>query len=289
MRIKFGGQSMVAPLRSVLVRTPDENFCVSEPEIWHYTDVPDLENAQSEHRNLVRILENLDVEVVYHTEPMPGLADAIFVYDPALITDQGAVVLRMGKRLRNGEERAIAECFKRLGIPILGALTGASLAEGGDMFWIDPRTLAVGLGFRTNRSGAEQIKSILKPHDIKIITADLPCYQGPDACLHLLSLISLVDENLAVIYKPLFPVSLYQALQTRGFTFIEVPEAEFHAMAPNILTVKPGVCIMLEGSPVTKNRLEANGCKVYTYRGLDISLKAEGGPTCLTRPLLRMV
>ena len=157
------------------------------------------------------------------------------------------------------------------------------------MFWVDKKTLAIGIGFRTNAAGVRQIENLLKPYGIDIITADLPFFHGPEACLHLLSLISLIDEHLAVIYRPLFPVPLYMALQDRGFQFIDVPEKEFLSMGPNILTVLPRVCVMLEGNPVTKSRLEDQGCKVYTYQGKDISLKAEGGPTCLTRPLLREV
>ena len=289
MSAAFGGHSMVAPLKKILIRPPDHNFCVADPQKWHYTSTPDLENARREHANLAALLESFGAEVIYHDRPLPGLADSVYVYDPALITDHGALILRMGKALRRGEEPAIADRFARLGIPIIGMLREPAMAEGGDMFWVDHKTLVIGIGFRTNPAGVGQIEDFLKPYGIELITADLPYYQGPDACLHLLSLISLIDERLAVIYRPLFPVSLYLHLKSIGFDFVDVPDEEFLTMGPNILTIKPRVCIMLEGNPVTKKRLEELGCRVHTYRGIDISLKAEGGPTCLTRPLLRLL
>ncbi len=289
MPAAFGGHSMVTPLKNVLIRPPDQYFCVTDPKKWHYTATPDLANARREHAKFATLLESLGVEISYHDRPLPALSDSIYVYDPALITDHGALILRMGKVLRRGEESAIADRFNQLGIPIIGVLTEPAMAEGGDMFWIDHKTLAIGIGFRTNPAGVGQIQDILRPYGIALITADLPYYQGPDACLHLLSLISLIDEQLAVVYRPLFPVPLYQYLKSAGFDFVDVPDEEFLTMGPNILTIKPRVCIMLEGNPVTKKRLEERGCRVHTYRGNDISLKAEGGPTCLTRPLLRIL
>jgi len=283
----FGGHSMVTSLQRVLIRLPDETFCVADPEKWHYTGTPDLQNARLEHRKLTEILENLGVEIIRYEAPLPDMADAIYVFDPVLIVDAGIILLRMGKKLRRGEEIMLGKRLEELNIPVIGQLQEPAIAEGGDMFWIDHQTLAIGLGFRTNKAGVQQIEHLLKPYRIEVLTADLPYFQGPDSCLHLLSLISLIDERLAVIYKPLFPVSLYQALEKRGFEFIDVPESEFRSMGANILTVSPRVCIMLEGNPVTKDRLEAYGCEVYTYSGYDISLKAEGGPTCLTRPILR--
>ena len=194
----FGGQSMVAPLRRVLMRRPDESFSVTEPGKWHYTGTPDLERALSEHDTFRQILGNLGVETKMHDEPLPGLADAIYVFDPALITDAGAILLRMGKRLRQGEEAALGRIFKKHGIPLLGRLSEPATAEGGDMFWIDRNTLAVGIGFRTNREGVRQIEQLLRPFHINILTADLPYFQGPEACLHLMSLISFADHDCGI-------------------------------------------------------------------------------------------
>lgn len=283
----YGAQSMIAPLRRVLVRRPDEAFGNADPEIWHYTAQPNLARARDEHDALVQLLRGAGAEVISHDAPQPERADAIFVFDPALVIDAGAVILRMGKELRQGEEAAMARRFAELDIPIVATLSGTALAEGGDLLWLDEETLAVGLGFRTNAEGFRQLTEALAPHGIRTLPVELPYYQGPIACLHLLSLISIVDERVAVVYPPLMAVPFYQELQRRDFRLIEVPEAEFLTMGPNVLALAPGQCLMLEGNPVTKQGLEAAGCEVLTYRGNEISLKAEGGATCLTRPILR--
>jgi dimethylargininase len=283
----YGSQSMYAPLRRVLVRRPDAAFGAADPAAWHYTARPDLPAAQQEHDALVALLRQGGAEVLYHEEAQPGRADAIFTFDPALVTDQGAILLAMGKAQRRGEEEAMGRTFEALGIPILARLQGEARAEGGDLLWVDHETLAVGQGFRTNAEGLRQLREALHPLGVTVIPVDLPYYTGPEACLHLLSLISIVDERLAVVYPALLAVSFWQELQRRGFTLIEVPEAEFPTMGPNVLALGPGRCVMLEGNPITRQRLEEAGCQVWTYRGNEISLKAEGGATCLTRPILR--
>jgi N-dimethylarginine dimethylaminohydrolase len=287
MNTTFGSQSMVAPLRTVLVKRPDAAFAVDDPAVWHYTGRPDLAAAQDEHDALVALIRAAGAEAVYHDETQPSHADAIFTFDPAIVTDQGAVILSMGKSLRRGEEAAMARRFDALGIPILYTLHGEARAEGGDLLWVDHDTLAVGQGFRTNALGLQQLREAMTPLGVTVLPVELPYFTGPDACLHLLSLISIVDEHLAVVYSPLLAVPFWQELQRRGFHFIEVPDAEFATMAPNVLALSPGRCIMLEGNPITQRRLEEAGCRVDTYRGSEISLKAEGGPTCLTRPILR--
>lgn len=283
----YGSQSMVEPLRAVLVRRPDEAFAVTDPAKWHYAARPDLEMAQLEHDALVEILRQAGAQVIDHTESLPDHADAIFVHDPVIVTDRGAVILRMGKLLRRGEEAAMKRCLARLGIPIFNALQGSATAEGGDLLWLDHDTLAVGQGFRTNAEGLHQLQSVLADLDVTVIPVALPYHGGPQACLHLMSLISVVGHQLAVVYLPLLPVPFCQDLERRGFRLIEVPEQEFPTMGPNVLALAPGQCVMLEGNPITKRRLEDAGCKVLTYVGRELSLKAEGGATCLTRPLLR--
>ncbi len=287
MNKHYGSQSMIKPLRQALVKRPDEAFAVDDPARWHYTDRPDLAKAQEEHDALVAILRQTGAEVIYHGELQPDHADAIFVYDPAIVTDQGAIILSLGKSLRRGEETAMARRFAALGVPILYTLHGAARAEGGDLLWVDDQTLAVGQGFRTNAKGLRQLKEALAGLDVKVIPVELPYYHGPEACLHLMSLISIVDHHLAVVYLPLLPVPFWQYLIERGFRLIEVPDEEFATMGPNVLALAPGQCLMLEGNPITQQRLAEAGCQVLTYRGQEISLKAEGGPTCLTRPILR--
>lgn len=283
----YGGQSMIKPLRRVLVRRPDEAFSGADPVKWHYTDRPNLALAQQEHDAFVASLQQAGVEVIYHDEPLLNHADALFVHDPALVTEEGAIILSMGKMLRRGEEAAMARRFEALGIPILYTLHGQARVEGGDLMWLNEHMLAVGLGFRTNAEGLGQLAEALSGLEVELLPVQLPYYHGPEACLHLMSLISLVDERLAVVYLPLLPVPFYQYLKERDFRLIETPDKEFETQGSNVLALAPGQCLMLEGNPVTRRRLEAAGCEVVTYQGHEISLKAEGGPTCLTRPILR--
>jgi dimethylargininase len=287
MERAYGGQTMWAPLRRVIVRRPDTAFGEADPAAWHYTAQPDLQRAQAEHDGLAALLRESGVEVLYHDEEQPGCADAIFTFDPALVTDAGAVLLAMGKALRRGEEEALGRRLEAAGVPIMTRLEDDARAEGGDLLWVDAETLAVGQSFRTNAEGLRQLREALGPLGVTVLPVQLPYYTGPEACLHLLSLISIVDEKLAVVYLPLLAVPFVQELERRGFELIEVPEAEFATMGPNVLAVGPRDCVMLEGNPVTQSRLQAAGCHVRTYRGEEVSLKAEGGPTCLTRPVLR--
>jgi dimethylargininase len=284
---EYGSQSMVDPLRRVLVKRPDGAFAVGDAARWHYAGRPDLEVAQQEHDDLVAILRQAGAEVVYHDEFQPDRADAIYVHDPVLITDHGAVILRMGKELRQGEEAALSRRLQELGVPILYTLHAEARAEGGDLLWVDHDTLAVGVGFRTNAEGVRQLREAVQGLGVTIILVQLPYYTGPEACLHLMSLISVVCHDVAVFYPPLLAVPFWQYLQDRGFHLVEVPDEEFPTMAPNVLALAPGKCLMLEGNPITRARLEDAGCEVLTYKGNEISLKAEGGPTCLTRPILR--
>lgn len=287
MTNRFGSQSMIEPLRRVLVKRPDEVFGGADPERWHYTSRPNLDEARREHDAFVEILASTGAEVIDHPEPQPDRADSIYVFDPAIVTDRGAVILRMGKELRRGEEAAMARRLQEIGVPILAEIQAPATVEGGDLLWLDSRTLAVGQGFRTNAEALRQLRAILTPHAIEVVPVELPYFTGPEACLHLLSLISPVDRNVAVVYPSLLPVTFWTLLQDRDWRLIEVPAEEFPTMGPNVLALAPGRCLMLEGNPVTMRRLEQAGCEVLTYRGREISLKAEGGPTCLTRPIWR--
>ncbi|MEA3239915.1 MAG: arginine deiminase family protein [Candidatus Bipolaricaulota bacterium] len=283
----YGAQAMGGRLRWVLVKRPDEAFAVEDSAKWHYTSSPNLEVAREEHDRFVDILRLSGAEVIYHDCLQPDRADAIYVHDPAIITDRGAIILRMGKALRRGEEEAIEKKLAEIGVPILYRMHGEATAEGGDLLWIDHDTLAVGQGFRTNREGLRQLREALLPLGIKIIPIPLVYFYGPAACLHLMSFVSIVGERTAVVYPPLMPVPFWQELQNRGFRFVEVPDEEFLTMGSNVLSLTPMSCVMLEGSPLTKERLAHAGFEVFTYKGNEISLKAEGGPTCLTRPIWR--
>jgi len=283
----FGSQSMVGELKRVLVRRPDNAFGNADPAVWHYVSQPQLDTAQAEHDALVTTLRDAGCEVLFHETTLPDHADAIFTHDPVIVTDEGAVILRMGKEQRRGEEAAIAKTLEELGVPILATLEGEATAEGGDLLWLDHDTLAVGRGYRTNGEGLRQLTAALRPLGVETLEVQLPHGDGPASCLHLMSLISMLDHDLAVVYLPLLPVPFVETLAERGIALVEVPEEELPTMGANVLALAPRRCLMIEGNPVTRERLQAAGCEVLSYRGEELSLKAEGGATCLTRPILR--
>jgi len=284
----YGAQGMVGRLRRVVMRRPGEEMAVADAAAWHYAAPIDLDEARAVHDAFADALRAWDVEVLYHDEPLPGLADSTFVFDPALVTDRGAILLSMGKAARRGEEEALGRCLQGCGVPIYGRLEGEARAEGGDTMWLDHDTLAVGRGFRTNAEGVRQLRELLAPLGATVVDYDLPFFSGPEACLHLLSLVSPVDVDLAVAYPPLMPIAFWAELRRRGMRMLEVPEEEFlHTQATNVLAVAPHRCIMLDGNPVTRQLLEEADCEVVTFPGAPLSFKAEGGPTCLTRPVWR--
>jgi N-dimethylarginine dimethylaminohydrolase len=279
---------MVGRLRRVVMRRPGEAMAAADPAVWHYTSAIDVAEARRAHDAFADALRAWDVEVLYHDEPLPGHSDSVFVFDPVLVTDQGTLVLSMGKERRRGEEEALARMLQERGVPVAGRLEGEARAEGGDTLWLDHDTLAVGRGFRTNAEGVRQLRGLLGPLGVTVLDYDLPYFTGPEACLHLLSLFSPVDVDLAVAYPPLMPTAFWAELTRRGMRLLEVPEEEFtRTQATNILAVAPRKCIMLDGSPVTRQLLEMADCEVVTFPGEPLSFKAEGGPTCLTRPVLR--
>ena len=288
MNAGYGAQSMTAPLRRVLMRRPGPEMAAADPARWHYTSAIDLEEARGAHDAFADALRAWDVEVLYHEEPLPEHADSVFVFDPALVTDRGTLLLSMGKELRRGEEEPLARTLQACGVPIYGRLERTARCEGGDTMWLDHDTLAVGRGFRTNAEGVRQLRALLAPLGVTVLDYDLPYFTGPEACLHLLSLISPVDDDLAVAYPPLMPTAFWEELKRRGVRLFEVPEEEFaRTQATNVLCVAPRRVIMLAGSPVTQGLLEEAGCEVVTFPGEPLSFKAEGGPTCLTRPVWR--
>ncbi len=284
----YGAQSMTAPLRRVVMRRPGAAMAAADPALWHYASAIDLEAARAAHDAFADALRGWDVEVLYHEEPLPDHADSVFVFDPALVTDRGTILLSMGKELRRGEEEPLGRTLQACGVPIHGRLVGAARCEGGDTMWLDHDTLAVGRGFRTNAEGVQQLRELLAPLGVTVLDYDLPFFTGPEACLHLLSFISPVDEDLAVAYPALMPTAFWAELRSRGVRLLEVPEEEFAStQATNVLCVAPRRVIMLGGSPVTQGLLEESGCEVVTIPGEPLSFKTEGGPTCLTRPVWR--
>ena len=275
--------NMTGQLRRVLVRPPGRDFSRWREYGWRAE--PDAERIAEEHAGLRAALSDAGAEVVVAGTSADGNPDAIYVYDPVLIADGAAVLLRPGKEGRRGEVEAMRADLEAAGVPIAAALADDALAEGGDTLWLDDDTLVVGLGYRTNEAGADQIASALP--DVNVVTVDLPHYHGPAEVMHLMSLVSPLDRGLALVYLPLMPVRLVVLLQERGYELVEVPDEEFESMGCNVLALGPRVALALDGNPETKRRLEAAGVDVRVYTGEELSRKGDGGPTCLTRPLAR--
>ena len=281
----MGIQSGSDTLQRVLVRPPTAEALSRWADYgWH--DAPDPVRAADEHERFREALSEAGAEVVVATEDVPADPDAIYAYDPALLTDDGAVLLSMGKPARRAEPDAMGRQLAALGIASMAAVREPATAEGGDMFWLDQRTLLAGISFRTNQLGLETIRRALGP-SVDVLTVDLPYLNGPGECLHLMSLLSPLDRDLAVAYLPLMPVRLVTLLRDRGIELIEVPDEEFDTMGPNVLALAPRLALALEGNLETRRRMEAHGVEVRTYVGDEISRKGDGGPTCLTRPLVR--
>jgi N-dimethylarginine dimethylaminohydrolase len=212
--------------------------------------------------------------------------DAIYVRDASLITPRGVVLCRMGKQSRSGEPEAQGQAFKHAGITVLSAIQRPGKVEGGDIVWFDERTLAVAHGYRTNAEGIQQLRRLVG-EGVEVLVVPLPHYRGPGDVFHLMSIVSPVDRDLAVVYSPLMPVPFREWLGGRGIRLVEVPDEEFDSMGGNVLAIAPRRCVMVDGNPVTRARLEWAGAEVLAYDGTEISLKGGGGPTCLTRPLER--
>ena len=208
------------------------------------------------------------------------------MHDPLIISGRGGIPLNMAKPARMKEPGHAAEEFERLDIPVIGTLDGDAYADGGDRFWLDDTTAAIGLGYRTNRKGAQALQALLEPEGIHVETYDMPHDQGPAHVLHLQSFLSAATEDLFVVYEPLAPVRLLQDISERGIEWIAIDEDSYHAMGCNILAVRPGVVVMVDGVPEVRRALEQRGVEVHAYDGSDLSLKGDGGPTCLTAPLL---
>lgn len=286
----FGTEDRAYPLARVIMRAPGPAMASADPAQWHYGPGFNPVRARAQHAALANIVAASGAEVVWMESGDDGLSDAVFVQDPSFVTRAGAVILNMGKALRRAEPGLHDAAYKRLGVPVIGRLSGDARAEAGDAFWIDPQTLAVGRGARTNQAGIAALSDILRPHGIAVRGYDLPWWTGPDACLHLMSLISPVAPKAALIHAPLMPFALWQDLTDAGWTLIHAPEAEFHAsqgLSLNVLMLKPFDVVMIDGFERTRGALEAAGCRVQTFAGDALCVACEGGPTCLTRPVLR--
>ncbi len=273
---------MTAPLRRVLVRRPATSGDWAGAG-WR---VPDPDRLARQHEEFCALLDSLGAQVEV-APALDGLVDAVYMHDPVVMTARGAIPLRMRKGAREREPGHAARELERLGVPILGSLPDGAFADGGDRFWLDDATMAIGLGYRTNRAGAATLAELVAPEGVAVETYDMPHDQGPAHVLHLQSFLSAITEELCVVYEPLAPVRLLQDLRERGFDWIAIDRESYDRMGCNILPVRPGVVVMVDGVPDVRGELERRGVEVHVYDGSELSLKGDGGPTCLTAPLLR--
>ncbi|MFZ0322637.1 MAG: arginine deiminase family protein [Actinomycetes bacterium] len=279
----WGTPDMYSPLRTVLVRTPTT---VGEFVTDGHWREPDRSLLPQQHAEFAALLRSLGAEVIV-ADPVDGLVDAVYTHDPMTMTPHGALLYQMRKPIRAPEPAVMRADLERLGVPIVGELTGDAYSDGGDKVWLDEHTLVVGRGYRTTAAAIDQMRAILGPLGVNVVSVDLPHFLGPDAVLHLMSVISPLDHDLAVVYEPLAPVSLLELLDERGIERITVDEDEFWTQGANILAVGPRRVVLAAGNDKVHKKLDAAGVEVHVFDGSEVAVKGDGGPTCLTQPLWR--
>jgi N-dimethylarginine dimethylaminohydrolase len=287
-----GTLSEVAPIREVLLKDlrqawSDQANIRRQWKALGYAGEPDLAAACDEYDAFVEILQGSVPGI--HFLPADGRTglDSIYVRDAVCVAPRGVILCRMGKDLRRGEPAAIGEFCAGAGWPVAGEIREPGALEGGDVVWLDGKTVAVGHGYRTNAAGIRQFAAIVAPDGVEVIEVPLPHWDGPGDVLHLMSMLSSVDERLLLVYSRLLAVPFRKRLLDMGFRLLEVPDEEYGTMATNVLALAPRKCLALAGNPMTMALLEKAGIEVLTYEGREISIKGAGGPTCLTRPLRR--
>jgi len=290
--LKYTSHSEFGKLKSVFIKGVREAF-LNDAHLeknWrelNYLSKPDFNKALEEYQSFEALLVESGTDLHYLPQDDKVNMDSIYCRDASIATNHGIIICNMGKKGRVHEPLAEKEAFEMYQMKILGEIKSPGTLEGGDVAWLDEHTLAVGLTYRTNEEGIKQLKNLLSPHGVNIIVVHLPHYRGPSDVFHLMSILSPVDKNLAVVYSPLMPIIFRNELLNRGFEFVEVPDEEFESMGCNVLAIAPRKCLLVKGNPKTKEALKKAGCEVVEYEGNEISVKGGGGPTCLTRPILR--
>lgn len=290
--MNYGCQSMVQKIDTILIKRPEAAYISQENlnENWkafQYFGCPDFEEAKREYSRFEEIIRaNVPNVYLLPSDPRGGL-DSIYTHDPVKITQKGAIYFPMGKELRSKEFQATEEFLKSQGVPTLGRITPPGKMEGGDVLWIDERTVAIGLGYRTNLEGIRQFKELTQGLVDEYIIVPMPHGDGPDACLHLMSIISFVDVDKAVVYSKYMPVFFREYLEGRNIELIECGDREYDTLGTNLLALEPKKCVLIDGCPEIQKKLEERGIEVFTYKGQEISYKGTGGPTCLTCPVYR--
>jgi N-dimethylarginine dimethylaminohydrolase len=290
--VTLGARSETSPIRSLLLKHPREAWLGQEDirDQWKalgYTEEPDFAKAVAEYDRFVDILRGIVADVHFLPADARTGLDSIYVRDAACVAGHGVILCRMGKSLRAGEPGAVGDFYAKAGWPVLGRIREPGTLEGGDIVWLDERIVAIGHGYRTNAEGIRQFRDLVAGEGCEVIEVPLPHWDGPGDVLHLMSMLSPVDEGKLLVYSRLLPVSFRKRLLEMGFALLEVPDEEYATMATNVLAVAPGQCVALAGNPLTSNVLARAGIEVSTFEGTEISRKGAGGPTCLTRPLLR--
>ncbi len=288
----YGAPSMFGELKGVIVKRPQEAYgdqaqAAAQWQALNYLAEPDLAAAATQHAEFVRLVTQFGAEVCYAPAAAGTGLDSVYTHDPLIVARRGAILGQMGKPARAGEPAALAAYVRSLGVPVLGAITGTGRLEGGDVSWIDERTVAVAEGYRTNAEGIRQLRALLGDEVDEVLAVPLPHWTGPQDCLHLQSNFSLVDRDLAVVYSRLLTVPFREWLLGRGIQLVEVPDEEYASLGCNVLALAPRQCVLAAGNPVTQARLEAAGARVWTFPGDELCIKGAGGPTCITRPFWR--
>ncbi|WP_075351056.1 dimethylarginine dimethylaminohydrolase family protein [Algoriphagus marinus] len=280
-------------IKSVILKPAKSAFesaekIATEWEELNYLSAVDFPKSKTEYSEFQKYFEDLGAEV--HLLPASKTSmDSIYCRDAALATDFGLILCNMGKAARKSEPKSIEVFCQENGIKVLGKVEAPGTCEGGDMCWLDEKTLAIGHTYRTNLEGIRQLRQFLEPYGIEVFQVELPHYKGPSDVFHLMSIISPLDKDLAMVYSPLMPIYFREELIKRGFTLVECPEEEFDSMGCNVLALAPRKCLIVKGNPISVARLKAAGCEVIEYEGAEISQKGCGGPTCLSRPLSRII
>ena len=287
---------MVGQLHRVMVCSPRSagwaecGACTPARVSWRdlgFHHQPDFQTAQAQHDALCHQLESAGAEVV-HLPPSPDLSlDAVYTHDPSLATDFGLILMNPGKPNRVPEAQHHREFCQGLGIPVLGEIKPPATTEAGDMVWLDSQTLLIGHGYRTNAAGIAQVRALLAPKAVEVLSAPLPYGPGPSACLHLMSLMSLLDDETALVDLPWLAVETVELLKARGYRFIEIDASERDSLACNVLSLGRKRLLALGENTKTNDRLRKAGFDVRTFPGSELCINGSGGPTCLTRPLLR--
>ena len=292
--MKVTRHSEYLKLASVYLKSAKNSF-LSEEELsehWEtlqYLSKPNFKKSLEEYATFQTFFREKNISTCFFPINRKTKIDSIYSRDASIATDFGIIICNMGKQGRIHEPYAQLEAYKMNNVNILGEIKFPGTLEGGDVAWLDQNTLAVGHTYRTNEEGISQLKGLLQPKGIEIIVVELPHYKGKSDVFHLMSILSPVDKNLAVVYSPLMPIKFRNELLERGFQLVEVPEQEFDSMGCNVLAVAPRDCLMVDGNPITRKLLEDAGASVHIYEGNEISVKGGGGPTCLTRPIDRII